>query len=257
MVNIRVNDLSLWQFDSLSKVAGIRHFVSDRGDLQETGPFTVSFSSHPDRDVIVKNRQRLADAIGVSPKRLFFPSQVHGTRIVTVTADTSKDQLMGTDALITAEQGVCIAVMSADCVPILLYDPHHRVVAAIHSGWRGTVATILTRTLQAMKDQFNTDPRQLLAAIGPSICQESYEVGEEVLAEVEKTFGKHNRLVQPTTGGRGKLDLWKANKIQLLEGGVEESNIEVGGICTVLGNTSFFSARKGDKGRFAAGIMLV
>src|SRR5690606_35350385 len=107
------------------------------------GEFTLSWSSYPDRSYIEKNRQLLASAMGVDYNHLFFPSQVHQTRIVQVTSNTSRDSLHETDALITNEPGICIAVMSADCVPIILYDEKNNAVAAVHSGWRGTVARIL------------------------------------------------------------------------------------------------------------------
>ncbi len=256
MNNIIINRLPLWQFDLFGTQTGINHFVTDRQSDVDGEPFTLSYSSHPDQNFVDNNRRKLAEAIGIPSDRLFFPSQVHGTRIVSVTADTTKDELMETDALITTESTLCIAVMSADCVPILLYDPANQVVAAVHSGWRGTVATILDKTVRVMKDNYNTDPRHLLAGIGPSICQGSYEVGEEVIAEVTKTFGSSGDLIRHTSSGKGKLDLWKANKIQLLDAGIAEANIEVGGLCTVQNNAHFFSARKGDAGRFAAGIML-
>src|SRR5690606_18915886 len=111
-------------------------------------PFTLSYSSHPDRAFIDANRLKLAGAIGVAANRLFFPSQVHETRIVTVTVETQKEDLMKTDALITNEKGICIAVMSADCVPVLLYDRLTKSVAAVHAGWRGTVASIVSKTIQ-------------------------------------------------------------------------------------------------------------
>jgi YfiH family protein len=251
-----IKGLFLWQFDQLGTEPKVRHFVTDRQSGGDEEPFTLSYSSHPDRNFIEHNRRKLAEAMDVSEERLFFPSQVHGTNIVSVAANTAKAELMDTDALITAETAVCIAVMSADCVPILLYDPRNRAVGAVHAGWRGTVNTILAKTVRAMRDKFNTDAKDLLAAIGPSICQNSYEVGEEVLAQVEKTFGRSSQLVVSTAPGKGKLDLWKANKIQLLEAGVIASNIEVSGLCTAQNNANFFSARRGDNGRFAAGIML-
>jgi polyphenol oxidase len=138
-----------------------------------------------------------------------------------------------------------------------LYDKKNHAVGAVHSGWRGTVALILEKTLRAMNAEFGTKGEDLLAGIGPSVCQESYEVGEEVVAEVEKAFGaRQSNLMIPQPNNKAKLDLWRANEIQLLEFGVLKSNIEISDLCTVKNNNYFFSARKGDAGRFAAGIML-
>lgn len=251
-----VNGLKLWQFENLTRETAIRHFVTDRntGD----GEFTLSLSSTPDKEKVRRHRSELAAAIGIGEQSLFFPSQVHGTRIVHVSARITKDQLQETDALITAEPGLCLAVMSADCVPVLLFDSRNHAVAAIHSGWRGTVARIVGQTLLEMQNVFGTEGKDIVAGIGPSVSQDSYEVGEEVIAEVNRSFGASHDLLQTTQhSNKARLDLWQANRIQLLEFGVPEANIEISDLCTVLHNHHFFSARKGDSGRFAAGIMLV
>jgi YfiH family protein len=185
-----------------------------------------------------------------------MPRQVHKTRIVNVTRSTQKDELIDTDALITGEKGICIAVMSADCVPVLLYDRKNHVAAAVHSGWRGTVAKILTKTLHKMNSMFGSEGEDIIAGIGPSVSQDSYEVGEEVVQEVHQAFGQENELTAAQPNNKAKLDLWRANEIQLREFGVPATQIEISDLCTVKNNEHFFSARKGDSGRFAAGIVL-
>jgi YfiH family protein len=252
-----INGLNLWQFDCLSNEPYTKHFVTDRNTLAKKDDFTLSYSSHSDRDVIKTNRSRLAFSMGVKEDQLFMPQQVHKTRIVRVDKNTSKEELKETDALISDEKNICIAVMSADCVPILLYDKKHQAIAAIHSGWRGTVARILEKTLQEMKSSFGTNGNDLTACIGPSVSQESYEVGEEVRDEVHRAFGREHDLMIHHSETKAKLDLWKANQVQLIEFGVPVKQIEISDLCTVKNNNHFFSARKGDVGRFAAGIMLV
>jgi YfiH family protein len=256
MRKILIKDLQLWQFESLSAEADVNHFVTARNSNPEGKEFTLSFSSSPDQDEIRRNRALLANAMGVGKDQLYFPSQVHKTRIVKVTQNTSKQEVMETDALITAEKGLCIAVMSADCVPILLYDKKNKAVGAVHSGWRGTVARILEKTLHEMQSAFGTRGEDLVAGIGPSVSQDSYEVGEEVVTEIEQAFGSANGLMIARPNNKAKLDLWKANSIQLMEFGVAPSRIEIADLCTVKNNDHFFSARKGDSGRFAAGIVL-
>lgn len=256
MRKIAINGLELWNFEKLGNHSSIRHFVTDRQSHRSDGEFTLSWSSSPDRSYIEKNRQLLASAMGVDYHHLFFPSQVHQTRIVHVSSNTSRDSLLETDALITNEPGVCIAVMSADCVPIVLYDEKNNAVAAVHSGWRGTVARILEKTLAEMKKLFGTKGEDLHAGIGPSISQEVYEVGGEVVQQIKKSFEGYNDLLIPVSEEKARLDLWTANKIQLLEFGVSPRNIEISNLCTVQHNRHFFSARKGDRGRFAAGIMI-
>ena len=252
-----INDLHLWQFDGLADEESIRHFVTERNTVHTDKGFTLSYSSSPDKNEVKENRKRLAVAMGIDEHALFLPSQVHKTRIVHVSRQTTKDQLMETDALITSEKGICVAVMSADCVPILLFDKKNKVVAAVHSGWRGTVARILDLTLQEMKATYGTKGEDIVAAIGPSVSQDSYEVGEEVVEAIINVFERSHQLMIPQPNNKAKLDLWKANEFQLLDFGVAPSRIEVSNLCTVKHNTSFFSARKGDAGRFAAGIMLV
>lgn len=256
MRRVLTNDLHLWKFDGIAKEKGVDHFVTERQSNENGAEFTLSYSSSPDKELIRRNRHKLAVAMGVDESRLVLPSQVHKTRIVNVTSKTTKEDVMETDALITSERGICIAVMSADCVPILLYDKKNQVVAAVHSGWRGTVARILEKTLDTMQKQFSTQGKDLLAGIGPSVCQESYEVGEEVVNEVTNAFGRESDLMVLKPNNKAQLDLWKANKIQLLNFGVNERAIEISDLCTVKNNNHFFSARKGDSGRFAAGIVL-
>lgn len=256
MLRENINGLNLWQFALLKNKQGIKHFVTERTSSGHQREFTLSYSSGPDREEIEANRNQLASTLGIEDNKLFFPSQVHKSQIVRVGAGTTKDGLMETDALITNERGICIAVMAADCVPILLYDTKNKAIGAVHSGWRGTVAKILEKTLLEMNYSFGTKGEDVLAGIGPSICQESYEVGEEVVNEVKNAFGDQSGLVKYEPGIKAKVDLWQANKLQLLSFGVKEANIEVSSLCTVLENRYFFSARKGDKGRLAAGIML-
>ncbi|MBT1702908.1 peptidoglycan editing factor PgeF [Chryseosolibacter indicus] len=256
MKRIDFNGTQLWQFENFSREDNIRHFVTDRKSVTAPNEFTLSYSSSPDKEEIKSNRRLLAEAMRIAETSLYFPSQVHKVRIVNVTSRTVKEELMETDALITNQPGLCIAVMSADCVPILLYDKKNQAVGAVHSGWRGTVAKILSKTLEEMQRVFGTKGEDVIAGIGPSVCQDSYEVGEEVVNEVNSAFGKDVGLMIPQANNKAKLDLWKANKFQLLDFGVRENAIEVSDLCTVKNNSHFFSARKGDAGRFAAGIML-
>jgi YfiH family protein len=250
-----INGLYLWRFENLSLQSRVRHFVTDRN----TGgtEFTLSLSSTPDKEKVRIHRRELASSLGIGDDALYFPSQVHGTRIVQVTAETDRNTLKDADALICRDTGLCIAVMSADCVPVLLYDKRNHAVGAVHSGWRGTVAKILEKTLSQMKTSFGTEGRDVVAGIGPSVSQDSYEVGEEVITEVNRSFGPAHDLLLAQPSNKARLDLWKANRVQLLEFGVPAANIEVSDLCTVKNNNYFFSARKGDSGRFAAGIMIL
>ncbi len=257
MNRVQLGGLMLWQFPNWQTMPGLVHFVSDRQSGGAGNEFTLSLSSTPDKEQVRSNRARVAKALGLAAHRLYFPSQVHETKVVRVSSNTTSEDLLNTDALITNEPGIGIAVMSADCVPILLYDPRHRAVGAVHSGWRGTVAHILTKTLMAMQSAFGTQGKDLRAAIGPSVSEVNYEVGIEVVRAVEAAFSESNSLLVRQPNGKARLNLWKANILQLEQFGVLQEHITLANLCSISNNQYFFSARKGDSGRYAAGLALV
>lgn len=255
MNETKINDLTFFTFSNLS-TDGSTHFVTGRKG-GENGNFNLGLKAGPPGQALA-NRKILSDIIGIQAEGLFIPSQTHSSNVKVVVKGTRCENLEDTDALITNVPGICIAVLSADCVPVLLYDRQEKVVAAIHAGWRGTVARIVQATIKEMKSRFACKGENILAGIGPSICQEVYEVGKEVIDEVEKAFGREADLIKAGVPGKGYPNLWAANKLQLLEEGIPEKNIEVAGICTFSNVNKFFSARKEPEGtgRFAAGILL-
>ncbi|MDP2113024.1 MAG: peptidoglycan editing factor PgeF, partial [Bacteroidota bacterium] len=164
------------------------------------------------------------------------------------------------DALITNEPGLFICVQTADCVPILLFDPQKKVVAAIHAGWRGTVSKIAQKTIQQMTEKFSCQPTDILAGIGPSIHMHAYEVGPEVVEAVKANFSNSPALLKPSLNeGNAYFDLWEANQTVLLEAGIPEENIELMGLCSFEQADLFYSARRdgADTGRMVSGIRLV
>ena len=262
MQQTNIGTLPLWQFDNLGTFPELGHYVSSRAggvSQGELGTFNLGLRAGDDPERVWANRRRLALAMGVSLDCLVFPSQTHSINVRRVVGPLKPGELADTDALITDAPGLCISVMSADCVPVLLYDPLHRAAAAVHAGWRGTVGKIVARTVMAMKDAFGSNPEDLIVGIGPSICADVYEVGEEVLTAVEDAFGDTEGLIlRRTAEGKGYIDLWEANRRQLLAAGVLPTSIEIAGLCTYLHADQFFSARKSKNqaGRFAAGIVV-
>lgn len=261
MQQIFFSSLHLWQFDLLSSERNIMHFVSGRGGgvtPGEMGSLNLSFNVGDEAGNVQENRERLAKALGILSQNLIFPIQTHSLNIKHV--QTGKESLEETDAIISDTKGICLAVMSADCVPVLLYDPIRKACAAVHAGWKGTVGGIVSATVQEMKRTFGTVPSDLLACIGPSIGPDVYEVGTEVMHQVEKALGAKDCIITEVGHeGKGLLNLWEANKLQLLSEGVKSINIEVSGICTHKNSDQFFSFRKSknNTGRFAAGILLI
>ena len=176
---------------------------------------------------------------------------MHGSRIAIVDRpDLTREELEGYDAFITTLSGVAIGVRTADCVPILMYDPVHRVIAAVHSGWKGTVLMISKSTVNLMGERFGTNPKDLRVVIGPAIGPNSFQVGEEV-AERFKDAGFPMSMIwsfqgpgdgSPMSGGH-HIDLFQANRWILEECGIRPENIQVHDIDTYL-DPSFFSARR-------------
>lgn len=198
---------------------------------------------------VAANRERLCADWQIAPERLFIPRQVHDTRIAVVDegfvaapSSVQTEMLEGVDALVSPLAGCCLAISTADCVPVLLYDERRRVIAAIHAGWRGTVARIVELTLERMSTLYGTCGEDVWAAIGPSISQASFEVGDEVY----QAFSEAGFPMGQVAVRRDKwhIDLWEANRLQLVSAGVLPSHIEVTGICTYQHVDRFFSARR-------------
>lgn len=177
--------------------------------------------------------------------------QVHGTRIALVTDPaTDRDSLEGYDALMTNVKGCAIGVRTADCIPVLLYDPVKEAVAAIHSGWKGTLNRISQKTIFRMKDVFGTDPEDLKAVIGPGICRNCFQVGDEVVQyfkgngiNIEPIYFWNGPRQEGSMKGGHHLDLIEENRLLLMECGVPAANIQVSGLCTYE-DGRFFSARR-------------
>jgi YfiH family protein len=170
-----------------------------------------------------------------------------------------------TDALVTDQPGIPLLTGHADCPPILLYDPVKRVIAAAHSGWRGTVAKIAAETIKVMQHGFGSNPADIIAGIGPSIGDCCYTVGDLVVQEVIAAFGEEaalNFLPLQSDGSR-VFDLWAAIEYTLVETGVPPENIEHSELCTLCHHDTFFSYRatppdmKGKQGNYGALIMLM
>lgn len=170
--------------------------------------------------------------------------QIHSS--IAIVAQEPEGCLGEGDALIACERGVTVSVRTADCFPILMADLHHRVVAAVHAGWRGTADRIAVKTLERMSKDFGTDPGNVIAAIGPGIGACCYEVG----TEVAERFGKM---------GRGKLDVAAENLRQLTQAGVPEAQTHSIGTCTFCNPAQFYSWRRepGTAGRMISYIRLL
>jgi YfiH family protein len=178
--------------------------------------------------------------------------QVHDVKVAVVDrGDLTRDELDGYDAMITDLPGVTIGVRTADCIPVLLYDPVKKAAAAIHSGWRGTVSKIIGKTVIKMQSTYASQPSDILAFIGPGICVDCFQVGEEVALKFKETGFDINSLWSfrgPKTGngmeGGHHIDLKEACRQTLVEFGLKNENIQITGLCTYDDNDLLYSARK-------------
>lgn len=257
------------QFSGLSGECNISHFVTTRHGGVSIGSYaTMNPGEYGGDDLafVRMNRQLLSDAIGISSGRIFVPFQIHEAEIgcidssfLSLPSTLQKQEMYGKDALVTDVPGVCIAVSTADCVPVLVYAPDKIVVAAIHAGWRGTVKQIVAKTIGYMVSRYGCDPSLMLAGIAPSISKEAFEVGDEVVEAFRATEIDMNRIMERNVEtGKAHIDLWEANRIQLLQSGLPSGHIEVSGICTWQHHEDFFSARRLgiESGRILSGIMI-
>ena len=209
-------------------------------------------------ETIEYNIQQLASKLEIHSNQLIFPRQTHTNCVAEILA-IPEIEIKETDALLSNQPGICLCVQTADCVPILLFDPIKKVIAAVHAGWRGTVTRIVERTIKKMIQQYNSSPENILAVIGPSIGPEIYEVGDEVVKAAKKSIPNYEITLHKNSYGKFHFNLWEANNQILLENGVRTENIEILGECSFQNSRKYFSARKQgiETGRMVSGIMLL
>ncbi len=209
-------------------------------------------------ECVRENRLRIFAALDRRAESAFDAWQVHGTKVVIADAprppDVPHEQA---DAILTDQPSVTLFMRFADCVPIFLQDPVRQVVGLVHAGWKGTVLGTVRIAIRAMHDHYGTDPADLLAAIGPSIGPDHYEVGPEVVAQVEQAFGADSPGLLSSNHHGQHFDLWAANRLWLEREGIRQ--IEVAGVCTACHTDDWFShrAEHGRTGRFGAILALV
>jgi polyphenol oxidase len=209
---------------------------------------------------VLENRRRAAVALDADPDDFVFCNQSHGREVKVITAGdrgrgarAQRDAIPGTDALVTADPGVVLTVMVADCVPIVLYDPVAHVLACVHAGWRGTVARVSEAAVQVMRSLGST-PENVVAGLGPAVAPDRYQVGEDVCQAAERGLGASAaQVIREDGNGKWLFDLWTANRIVLREAGVPGENLHVAPIATGSDPGLFFSDREVRPcGRFAA-----
>ena len=223
----------------------------NRGDLDEN---------------VIRNHEIFANVIGVNPKNIVTGNQTHTTNVKVVTKDDCGKGIYrdrnytGIDGLITNEKGIVLATYYADCVPLLIVDTKNKAIGLSHSGWRGTVGKIGKVTIEKMGELYGTKPEDIVACIGPSICQKCYEISEEVAVQFKEAFPDNIKEILIDKGnGKYQLDLWECNRINFKEAGVLPENIKVTDICTCHNTDVLFSHRghNGKRGNLGAFLSIV
>ncbi len=269
MIRKQLSKTDIFQFKKLSEYRKIKHFVSTnikKVNQIISNDLDISYNTGREYREILQNRRILSEAAKIPLESFVMQDQVHSNRIKIISEiDKGKgvfdhnDALNDTDAMITNKKGICLFLFAADCVPILFFDPINSIIGAAHSGWKGTVTKIAQKTVLKMNEVYGSKLKDIIIGIGPAISVSNYETGENVVQEIEKSFGTKNEYLKYNkTSGKYHMNLWYTNKKQLIDIGIPENNIEVTDLCTFENPDLFFSARRNkNTGRFGAGIIFV
>lgn len=250
---------------------GLQHgFSTRKGGVskEHLASLNLSFSVEDAKENVLENFRKIGERFGKTPEDFVLSKQSHETKVLKVgTKDRGKGitkdrDYEGIDALITDEEGLILSCFSADCVPILFYDPIHKAVGACHSGWRGTKGKILQNVVEEMRKHFSSNPAEILIAIGPSICKEQYVVSEDLALSFLEDYpdlGEDTASpIQRISKDKFQLDLWDLNRRIALNCGIKEEHISISGYCTMENPELFFSHRysQGKRGLQGAFICL-
>ncbi len=203
---------------------------------------------------VSENRRRCFQALGLSPETMYDVWQVHGNEVIcTESPRPLHIPHQKADIILTDRPGVTLFMRFADCVPVLLFDPHQRVIGLAHAGWLGTVKRAASAAIVAMQSRFQSRPEDVIAAIGPSIAAHHYQVSADVIDQVQAAFGADSKGLLASADGDDQgvyFDLWEANRMILEQSGVRQ--IELAGECTACNSDDWFSHRgeRGLTGRF-------
>lgn len=257
------------EFSILADTDLVRHGFSTRLGGVSKGCFSsmdLSFVRGDEEEAVRENFRRIGASMGVSCEDMVFSQQTHTTNVRVV---TEQDRGMGmtrpleysdVDGLVTNVPGLCLVTFYADCVPLYILDPVQKVIGLSHSGWRGTVGKIGKKTVEMMTKEYGSDPKDILVAVGPSICQDCYEVSEDVIQQFQQNFDPiyWDRIFYQKDNGKYQLNLWAANACVFQESGILKEHMAVTNVCTHCNSDVLYSHRTmgNDRGSLAAFLAL-
>ena len=260
--------LPLLGFEEYDKIPWLAHCFTTKAGGVSTGIYeslNLSFTRGDDEQAVLENYRRVLQAMGTSSDCVVTSDQTHTTNVRLVTKEDAGKGIVvprdyqDIDGLITQEPGLVLTTFYADCVPLYFVDPVHKAIGLSHSGWRGTVKRMGAVTIQAMTKHFGSKPEDLLCAIGPSICQDCYEISEDVAEYFMRAFPSIvEEILLDKGNGKYQLDLWRTNQLILQNAGVSSNHIFMANLCTCCNCDKLFSHRatNGKRGNLGAFLMI-
>lgn len=267
-VSLDAEEFLYLSFPLLEQTGMVKHCFTTRLGGVSKGMFeslNLSFSRGDEPQAVQENFRRVAQVMGTKYENFVFTDQTHTANVRRVQAEdagkglTRERDYSDVDGLITNEPGLVLSTFYADCVPLYFVDAKRHAIGLSHSGWRGTVGRMGQATLDAMKCEFGTNPEDVICAIGPSICQDCYEVSQDVAdAFIQEFPGYQGEILVEKGNQKYQLDLWRANEIILLEAGVRKEHLSVTDLCTCCNSNMLFSHRatQGKRGNLGAFLCL-
>ena len=262
-----VNGVPLLTYPLLERTNVVKHGFSTRlggVSTEDCATMNISTTRGDAPEAVEENKRRLAGALGVKVEDFTFTYQTHTTNVAVVREEDRGTRFMETDGMVTNVPGICLVTFYADCVPLYFVDPVKKVIGLSHSGWRGTVHKMGKVTVEKMTEVYGTNPADVVAAVGPSICQDCYEVSEDVIAKFRDSFEECHwqqlfyQKEEQREAGKYQLNLWKANELVLKEAGIPKDQIAVTNLCTHCNPNVLFSHRAtgGKRGNLSAFLAL-
>ena len=248
-MQIKENKGVTWlTYPAFEQFTDIVHGFSTRlGGVSEGiyASMNLSFTRGDEDAAVHENYRRFAAALGFSERDIVTSDQTHTANVKRVYARERGQSFPETDGMITDVPGICLVTSYADCVPLYFVDPVKKVIGLSHSGWRGTVGKIGKVTVEKMEEEFGCDPADILGAVGPSICQDCYEVSEDVIKKFRENYDENlwPEIFYQKENGKYQLNLWKANESVFLESGILPEHIAVTNVCTHCNPDILFSHR--------------
>ena len=264
------NHVPYIQFKNLSATGIVKHGFSTRKGGVSTGIFSsmnLNFKRGDDPDAVMENYRRMAAALNMRVEDMVLSDQAHTTNVRVITEEDRGKGILkpqdysDVDGMITNVPGIVLVTSYADCVPLYFVDPVRKAIGLSHSGWKGTVGHIGQKTVWKMHEVYGSEPKDIVAAIGPSICQSCYEVSDDVAEAFRANFTADEAADILLDKGNGKyqLDLWKANWYVLTDAGILPEHLSVTDLCTACHPDLLWSHRKtnGQRGGLSAFLSLI